>query len=175
MSEQRLGELDAVVVELADEGRTTLARAGVASGEMTTEVSLDLRHVGQGHEITVALGHGELAKHGLAALRETFDRVYEAIYGYVHRHLDLEVMTVRLREQWGALLVPRSLRVVLARAQHRGQREQPMRVTTAPTIRSRCEDRARNERRDRERAGNRASARCRLRKSFSMRLERSTR
>ena len=43
------------------------------------------------------LADGELAEHGLAALRETFDRVYEAIYGYVHRHLDLEVMTVRLR------------------------------------------------------------------------------
>ena len=115
VSEQRLGELDAVVAELADEGRTTLARAGVASGEMTTEVSLDLRHVGQGHEITVALGHGELAKHGLAALRETFDRVYEAIYGYVHRHLDLEVMTVRLRASGH---VPR---LEPARLEHHGQ------------------------------------------------------
>jgi len=121
VSQARLAELDTVVAELAEEGRATLARAGVADGEMAIEVSLDLRHVGQGHEITVALGQGGLAERGLDALRASFDQAYEAIYGYAHRHLELECMTVRLRATGH---VPR---LELARLERHGQASDALR------------------------------------------------
>jgi N-methylhydantoinase A len=57
--------------------------------------------VGQGHEITVELPVGTMQELGLAGLRERFFAQYEVIYGYAHRHLDLEVMTCRLRATGG--------------------------------------------------------------------------
>jgi N-methylhydantoinase A len=63
--------------------------------------SLDLRHVGQGHEVTVRLPAGRLVELGLEGVREAFFAQYEAIYGYAHKHLGLEVMTLRLTASGG--------------------------------------------------------------------------
>jgi N-methylhydantoinase A len=97
-----LSELDLVFAELEAEGRATLARAGVAEEAMQFVPSLDLRHVGQGHEVTVQLPAGRLVELGLEGVREAFFAQYEAIYGYAHRHLGLEVMTLRLTASGGA-------------------------------------------------------------------------
>jgi len=97
----RLEQLDALFVELAAEGRATLAAAGVAAEAMSFVPSMDLRHVGQGHEVTVRLPAGRLAELGLEGVRTAFFAQYEAIYGYAHRHLGLEVMTLRLTASGG--------------------------------------------------------------------------
>ena len=102
VTEASLRELDGVFVELEAEGRATLRRAGVAEEAMVFVPSLDLRHVGQGHEVTVRLEAGRLAELGLEGVREAFFTQYEAIYGYAHRHLGLEVMTLRLTASGGA-------------------------------------------------------------------------
>jgi N-methylhydantoinase A/oxoprolinase/acetone carboxylase beta subunit len=96
-----LSELDGVFAELEAEGRATLARAGVAEAAMEFVPSLDLRHVGQGHEVTVRLPAGRLVELGLEGVREAFFAQYEAIYGYAHKHLGLEVMTLRLTASGG--------------------------------------------------------------------------
>jgi N-methylhydantoinase A len=101
VGEGTLVELDAVYAELAAEGRQVLERAGVPAAEMVFVPSADLRHVGQGHEITVELPVGTMQELGLAGLRERFFAQYEVIYGYAHRHLELEVMTCRLRATGG--------------------------------------------------------------------------
>lgn len=93
--------LEQVLRSLADEGRTTLAEAGVAPQAMHFMARLDLRHVGQGHEITVTLPSLELVALGLEQVRNVFFAQYEAIYGYAHRHLHLEVMTCRLTATGG--------------------------------------------------------------------------
>jgi N-methylhydantoinase A/oxoprolinase/acetone carboxylase beta subunit len=105
LTTERLAALDAVVADLATEGQATLARAGVAEDTMVFRPSLDLRHVGQGHEVTVALPAGRLADLGLDTVRAAFFAQYEAIYGYAHRHLGLEVLTVRLTAQGPAPLL----------------------------------------------------------------------
>ncbi|GAB4431471.1 MAG: hydantoinase/oxoprolinase family protein [Chloroflexi bacterium OHK40] len=101
VTEASLGELDEVFAELEAEGRATLARAGVSELAMEFVPSLDLRHVGQGHEVTVRLPPGRLRELGLAGVREAFFTQYEAIYGYAHTHLGLEVMTLRLTASGG--------------------------------------------------------------------------
>jgi N-methylhydantoinase A len=99
---ERLAELDTVFAALAAEGRTTLERAGVPAEAMHFLPAADLRHVGQGHEISVSLPEGQLTKLGLEGLRELFFERYESIYGYAHRHLELEVMTCRLTATGGS-------------------------------------------------------------------------
>ncbi len=101
VTEDRLADLDGVFADLASEGRSTLARAGIPDEAMLFTPSLDLRHVGQGHEVTVHLPPGSLAELGLEGVRQAFFAQYEAIYGYAHRHLGLEVMTLRLTASGG--------------------------------------------------------------------------
>ncbi|MDR7417458.1 MAG: hydantoinase/oxoprolinase family protein [Armatimonadota bacterium] len=95
---QTLAELDAVYAALEAEGRARLAEAGVADSEMRFERSADMRHKGQGHEIVVDLPWPRLAAIDLDRdLRPHFYARYEVVYGHAHTHLDLEVMTCRVR------------------------------------------------------------------------------
>ena len=92
-----LAELDEVYEALIEEGRATLAAAGVAEATMRFTRQADLRHVGQGHEIVVTLPYERLADVDLDAdLRPRFYERYEEIYGHAHRHLGLEITTCRL-------------------------------------------------------------------------------
>ncbi len=92
-----LARLDEVFADMEAEGRATLAAAGVPNDEMRFLRSADLRHVGQGHEITVPMPDGRLADVSIDdVIKPTFYQVYEDIYGHAHRHLDLEIMTCRV-------------------------------------------------------------------------------
>ncbi len=102
VADESLPVLDDVFAELVAIGQDTLARAGVAPEAMTMTASADLRHQGQGHELTVALPPGRLADNGLECLREAFFARYEDVYGYAHRHLPLEIMTCRLTASGGS-------------------------------------------------------------------------
>ena len=62
VTQERLGELDAVYVEMEDEGRRLLAGAGLPDHEMTFVRQADLRHAGQGHEIVLELPFAELER-----------------------------------------------------------------------------------------------------------------
>ncbi len=98
LAQDRLADLDAVFAALEAQGRATLAEAGVPDAEMRFQRSVDIRHRGQGHEIVLDLPWPRLAGVDLDRdLRPHFYERYEALYGYAHRHLELEVMTCRLR------------------------------------------------------------------------------
>jgi N-methylhydantoinase A/oxoprolinase/acetone carboxylase beta subunit len=98
LSQDKLAEMDKVFEALEKEGRERLAEAGVPASEMRFERGTDIRHRGQGHEIVVDLPWPKLAAIDIVKdLRPHFYERYEAIYGHAHKHLDLEVMTCRLR------------------------------------------------------------------------------
>ncbi len=98
LTHDRLADLDVAFAELETLGRARLREAGVPASKMRFERSADLRHRGQGHEIVIDLPWPRLAKvHLERTLRPHFFARYEALYGHAHRHLDLEVMTCRLR------------------------------------------------------------------------------
>jgi N-methylhydantoinase A/oxoprolinase/acetone carboxylase beta subunit len=106
---QTLTDLDAVFSALETEGRERLAEAGVPEAEMRFERSADMRHKGQGHEIVVDLPWPRLAAIDLdRGLRPHFYSRYETVYGHAHTHLDLEVMTCRVRAsgQRPAVMLP---------------------------------------------------------------------
>jgi N-methylhydantoinase A len=97
IEQETLTELDEIYAQLEAEGRATLLEAGVPEEEIRYTLAADLRHVGQGHEITVALPYARLADIDLDQdLRPLFYTRYSEIYGYAHRHLGLEITTCRL-------------------------------------------------------------------------------
>ncbi len=97
LSQETLPELETVYVALQKEGRERLTEAGVPAEEMSFYLKADLRHVGQGHAIVVEFPFATLAGVDLNAdLRPLFYERYQEIYGYAHRHLDLEITTCRL-------------------------------------------------------------------------------
>ena len=94
---EAIADIDEVFAALEAEGRATLARAGVAEGDMRFVRQADLRHAGQGHDIVVTLPSRPLAQVDLEhELRPIFYETYEGIYGHAHRHLGLEITTCRL-------------------------------------------------------------------------------
>ena len=98
LTADRLADLDAVFADLETQGRSRLREAGVPATQMGFERSADMRHRGQGHEIVVDLPWSRLTRVNLEReLRPHFYAQYEKLYGHAHRHLDLEVVTCRLR------------------------------------------------------------------------------
>jgi N-methylhydantoinase A len=90
-------DLDDIYNALEHEGRKTLLEAGVAENDMTFIRQADLRHTGQGYDITVTLPYNKLAEVDLEfGLKPLFFKHYEAIYGHAHRHLGVEITTCRL-------------------------------------------------------------------------------
>jgi N-methylhydantoinase A len=99
-------EVAARLRELAEEGLKALTREGLSPSEMRTELSLDLRYLGQSATLN-------LAWRGLDRTAEDFHRLHLARYG--HR-LDVPVELVNLRARVTAepalrALPPRHFRV----------------------------------------------------------------
>ncbi len=98
VTQEKLSVIDHAFAILEEDGKVRLAEAGVAAVDMVLERSIDIRHRGQGHEIVVQLPEMPLAKMDLHKdLRPLFYEQYDAVYGHAHRHLDIEIMTLRLR------------------------------------------------------------------------------
>ena len=56
---------------------------------------MDLRHRGQGYEITVPVSHALLADRSLLAIADAFYAAHEEKYSHAHRHLPVELITCR--------------------------------------------------------------------------------
>ncbi len=83
---------------LAAQGREVVLASGVADEEVRFSYTVDMRHVGQGHEISVALPQGDIASPGfIAELTTRFHDTYVKLYGRKVSGTDIEVITWRIR------------------------------------------------------------------------------
>ena len=83
--------------ELETKGREVLARAGITSEEdITVRYSMDLRHRGQGYEITVDYPKDVINAGDYPRMSSEFYRRYRDKYGHAHEHLPVELVTCRL-------------------------------------------------------------------------------
>ncbi len=87
-------QLRAAFAQMAAEGRELLRQAGVGAEQIMTIYSADMRHKGQGRELTVQIGDPETLD--ADTLARLFHARYRAIYGHAHEHLPVELMTCRL-------------------------------------------------------------------------------
>jgi N-methylhydantoinase A len=106
----RLDELDwrfanGLLDEMSAEGRKVLESSGLAAREIVYLRSADMRYVGQGHEVAVALPDGELSAQHLPRVVESFEETYRALYGRKGPDVPLEVINWRVvasgpRPEW---------------------------------------------------------------------------
>src|SRR5262245_21456347 len=97
----RLDELDwqfanGLLDEMAAEGRKVLESSGLSSKAISYQRTADMRYVGQGHEVSVALPGGVLGLNDLPRIELEFERTYEALYGRKGPEVPLEVINWRV-------------------------------------------------------------------------------
>jgi len=91
-------EMRKVLDDLARQGREVVLAAGVDPQAIEFSYSVDMRHVGQGYEISVALPPLDAAlPEFLASLSTNFFALYRELYGRIIPGSDIEVITWRLR------------------------------------------------------------------------------
>jgi N-methylhydantoinase A len=92
------GAIDRLLGDLAAQGAEVVSAAGVAPDTITNTYTVDMRHVGQGHEITVAMPDRSLApKQFLEQLLDNFYKLYRELFGRTVAGSAVEVITWRLR------------------------------------------------------------------------------
>ncbi len=82
--------LDAIFAPLAERAIAEMVAEGIASQEILLERALDMRYVGQSHELTVAEPHDE----DWAA---AFHAAHDQRYGHRHDDEPVEVVTIRVK------------------------------------------------------------------------------
>ncbi len=88
----------ALLDRLARQGAEVVISGGVDPATIVNRYTVDMRHIGQGHEITVTLPDASLPDEDFVAeLRAAFLREYRTLYGRVVQGSEIEVITWRLR------------------------------------------------------------------------------
>jgi N-methylhydantoinase A len=89
--------MNRILDDLAAQGAEIVTAAGVDKAAIANRYSVDMRHVGQGHEITVALPDRTLPRDAfLAELLGNFFKLYRELFGRTVA-ASVEVITWRLR------------------------------------------------------------------------------
>lgn len=91
-----IGHLNALLEGMEKEGKSLLKSAGVPEEKIQIIRTCDMRYVGQGHEISVALPLGKLTKSSLDEIYRSFDMEYERIYHRVNPGVDIEGLNWRM-------------------------------------------------------------------------------
>jgi N-methylhydantoinase A len=97
----RIGSLDAaaaqaVLSELAAEGRAQLKRDGISGQGADFRFFADLRYVGQEHALPVRIEHADMLTHDTSALRALFHVEHDKRYGQAAIEEQLEIINLRL-------------------------------------------------------------------------------
>jgi N-methylhydantoinase A len=109
---QRADQLDAVVVETAfqaleAEGERALLTEGIAKADIRFLRQVEMRYLGQSHELAVTLPEGPFHSGALAQALERFHQEHERIYGFRAEEEPVEWVNARLTAL-GTIAKPRS-------------------------------------------------------------------
>ena len=88
--------LNRMFSELERQGARLLTDSGADPGDVTHARSVDVRYVGQGHEVRVPVPGGVLDEGDRETLHQNFDRVYRELYGRSGPEVGLEALTWRV-------------------------------------------------------------------------------
>lgn len=100
-SPQRLDQADWTLLnrlyaEMEAEGMAILGASGISRAEVTLKRSAEMRYVGQGHEVPVAVPLGTLSTESLPALNRNFEASYRALYQRTPQGVAIEALSWRL-------------------------------------------------------------------------------
>lgn len=88
--------LAGLLEEMSRAGEKTLAHERVAADQIELRAGLDLRYVGQWHELSVPLEGEPDAPRDPARIAEDFHRQHDLLFGYASPSMPVEVLAVRL-------------------------------------------------------------------------------
>ena len=88
--------LNRLFADLEEQGTELLTGSGVIPGEITHTRTVDIRYIGQGHEVRVPVPGGLLGEDDEQPLKRSFDRVYRELYGRSGPAVGLEALTWRV-------------------------------------------------------------------------------
>ncbi|MDG1875572.1 MAG: hydantoinase/oxoprolinase family protein [Mariniblastus sp.] len=82
--------------EMETEGESLLSDSGVDKNEINHRRTVDMRFVGQGHEIPVELPVGELSDAQIPELKSSFEQVYQQLYERTGPPVNIEITNWRV-------------------------------------------------------------------------------
>ncbi|MEZ4732085.1 MAG: hydantoinase/oxoprolinase family protein [Caldilineaceae bacterium] len=85
-----------LIAEMEAEGQHLLESSGVPAAQITQQREADMRYVGQGHEIRVALPPGALSEQDAPALLTAFEARYRELYSRLGPPVPVEVINWRV-------------------------------------------------------------------------------
>jgi N-methylhydantoinase A len=95
--EMDVSRLLSLIEELNREGETVLSRENIPPERRTYRYSLDLRYVGQYHEVNVPVPIRDIRSFHEEAVKEAFHRLHDRLYGYSLREEKRDIEMVNLR------------------------------------------------------------------------------
>ncbi len=96
MTEKNWRAFESAYAKLEREAGAVIAKTVAKKTRVTVERSADMRFVGQGFELVVALPAGPYNARSLNALRAAFTAVYEKTFGHVPPVGDIEIINIRV-------------------------------------------------------------------------------
>ena len=82
--------------EMEAEGAALLHESGVPESDVTHRREVDMRYVGQGHEISVPVSAGELGEGVSAEIRAKFEQTYQDLYERLGPPVNVEILNWRV-------------------------------------------------------------------------------
>lgn len=96
LSELDLSKLNTILLDLEREGRKIVANAGVPDDEISVQLNIDMRYVGQGYEVRVPFPMQELDGEDIASMRRAFEEEYSRFYGQLADGVPIEAVNWRV-------------------------------------------------------------------------------
>ncbi len=88
--------LNGLFAEMEDEARELLVESGARPEDITMTRTAEMRHVGQGFEISVPIPNGDLGEGSVSAMRDSFFDVYRQLFERTVEEMPIEAMSWRL-------------------------------------------------------------------------------
>lgn len=85
-----------LLAQMEAEGERLLVGSGVKSAEITHRREVDMRYVGQGHQIAVPLANGMLDADSTNDLRKKFEQIYQRLYERLGPPVSVEILNWRV-------------------------------------------------------------------------------
>ncbi|MFL5627688.1 MAG: hydantoinase/oxoprolinase family protein [Ktedonobacteraceae bacterium] len=89
-------KVNALLSEMEAEGQALLEKSGVLPEHIHHQRVADIRYVGQGHEIQVALPTGQLSSDSISTIINSFEGVYRRLYERLSQSMPLEIINWRV-------------------------------------------------------------------------------
>ena len=91
-----LAELNTILDDLENEGRSIVEAAGVPSQAIMVQLSIDMRYVGQGYEVRVPFDKQTLNPSHIAQIQVAFEDEYKQFYGQLANGVPIEAVNWRV-------------------------------------------------------------------------------